>query len=81
MKNANFKGEILEFRVTQGPKVIGAQVGDEFMQIATNAVHKGVHVDGLVFDNIFKNGVPLEVWKKAIEFNPKAKFDLKVTPF
>ncbi|MEW7277949.1 papain fold toxin domain-containing protein [Aquimarina sp. 2201CG1-2-11] len=81
LKKANIKGEILEFTVTDGPKVIGAQVGDDFIQIATNGIHKAVHVEGLVFDNIFKNGVPLEVWKRAIEIAPSAQATLKVIKF
>lgn len=81
LQKAGIKGEILEFTVTDGPKVIGAQVGKDFVQISTNGFHKAVHVEGLVFDNIFTSGVPLEVWKKAIEIAPSAKASLKFIKF
>lgn len=81
LKKAGINGEVLELVVKEGPEVIGAKLGDDFIQISTNGVHKAVHVDGLVFDNIFKNGVPFDVWQKSIEVAPSAKATLNVIGF
>ncbi|TCI93553.1 papain fold toxin domain-containing protein [Tenacibaculum sp. M341] len=81
LKRSGISGEILEINVKSGPGVIGAQVGEDFVQVATNGVHKAVHVDGLVFDNLFPNGIPLELWKKSFEFFPGAKVSFGSTSF
>jgi hypothetical protein len=60
---------VIKVHVSRGfPQVLGAPIGpgQEIVNIATTGHHVGVEVAGLVFDNHYSDGRPLEEWSSSI---------------
>jgi hypothetical protein len=63
LQKRGINGNVVEIRANNGYDYI---VSDIFGKpaITQNGVHYGVHVDGIVYDNIHKNGISYNEWLK-----------------
>lgn len=81
LKKADIQGQIVELNAKGNKSRMAGNIYNETVEtlISTNGRHRGVLVEGKVYDNIYKNGIELDEWVK--KFDSPLGFELTKIDF
>ncbi len=67
LNKAKVEHKIWKIEANHPQATLGLSLDYPDIPVSQTNVHYGVEIDGIVYDNIFKDGIPLDEWLKAIE--------------